>query len=439
MKKRTIAWMLAAGMIMGMLTGCGRKAETVQEPVGEAAEVVDETAEVDATEDVTGTYHYTEQAMDGALVIPWTLTLSSDGTYVLEEENPMAGTIAHTGTYEANGDIVSTSSFDEAPKIIAGFLNEDTSCQWKIDKDAETAEPLLDERAQGQMMPDGKAGGKPEAAEKIAYASQSPSQTLTIHKPEEDGRYPVIILVHGGGFLFGDSEMELIQPVIKKGVENGYAVVSVDYRKSGEAAFPAALSDVKAAVRYVRANAKQYGFDTEDITIWGESAGAYLSLMTALTPDVDALNGDVTDNMEYPSSVRTLVDFYGPVEFAKMDEEYEALGVTGTTYSSGDSFESKFLGQPLDEDLTKTYETYWETYLDLLPKEYTLDAWIQVGDADQKVPYTQSVNFAERLSDVLGAEHVYSEVIAGADHEDAAFYTDENLDAIFAFIKDTQD
>lgn len=56
----------------------------------------------------------------------------------------------------------------------------------------------------------------------------------------------------------------------------GCAVVSVDYRKSGEAPSRAALADVKAAVRFVRANAAEYGFDEDNIAIWGESAGAYL-------------------------------------------------------------------------------------------------------------------------------------------------------------------
>ncbi|MDE6202371.1 MAG: alpha/beta hydrolase, partial [Lachnospiraceae bacterium] len=154
-----------------------------------------------------------------------------------------------------------------------------------------------------------------ESEGNVAYADISESQTCDIYKPEGEGPFPVIVLVHGGGFLFGDQRMELILPVIETGVERGYAVVSVDYRKSAEAVFPAALADVKAAVRFVRANAETYGFDPEHIAVWGESAGAYLSLMTALTPEVEELNGDVAENTDYSSSVAALVDFYGPVEF----------------------------------------------------------------------------------------------------------------------------
>lgn len=228
--------------------------------------------------------------------------------------------------------------------------------------------------------------------------------------------------------------MAIVQPIFAAAVEHGYAVVSVDYRKSGEAAFPAAVADVKAAVRFVKANAGEYGFDPEHVAVWGESAGAYLSLMTALTPEVEALNGDVTDNSEVSSQVTALVDFYGPVEFYTMDEEYKALGVEHDLFASDASFESKFLGQNVGSDKEKTYETYWETYAEELPGDFTLSAWIQAGDADTSVPYTQSENFAERLSEVIGGDHVSFGIIGGADHEDAAFYTEENLSEVFVFL-----
>lgn len=267
----------------------------------------------------------------------------------------------------------------------------------------------------------------------VAYASNSASQICDIYLPEGEGPFPVIVLVHGGGFMFGDAKMPIIQPVIEAGNANDYAVVSVDYRKSAEAVFPAALADVKAAVRFVRANADTYGFDAEHIAVWGESAGAYLSLMTALTPEAEELNGDVTDNAEESSAVTALVDFYGPVEFFKMQEEAEALGNTVNT-DSDSSFESKFLGQAVAADEETTYKTYWESYKAALPEEYSLKAWVQAGDSDQRVPYTQSENFADRLKMVIGEENVSFTILKGADHEDALFYTEENLAEVIAFL-----
>ena len=286
----------------------------------------------------------------------------------------------------------------------------------------------------GTFVPVGGAGASGETAapaetrglKNIAYATTSDAQVCDIYLPEGVEKAPVIVLVHGGGFMFGDQGMDVILPVIDKALEKGYAVVSVDYRKAAEAVFPAALADVKAAVRFVKAHAMDYGWDPEKITVWGESAGAYLSLMTALTPDVAELNGDITDYADIGSDVTALVSFYAPVEFYTLYEE------AGKPDSAASSFESKFLGQDITADKDATYATYWETYANTMPTD--IRAWIQAGDADSRVPHTQSVNFAQRLTGYIGEENVAYSLIAGADHEDDLFYTDENLDAVFAWL-----
>lgn len=381
-----------------------------------------------ADETVAGTYTFVESAMGGQVTVPWTLELREDDTYTLTEENAFMGTQVYEGTYTSEDGVIVTGPFENDPPQ-ATFFESDKSCKWTLEGD--TCIPV---NYDADASAPAGIGAESNADVTQAYASGSEAQICDIYLPEGEGIHPVIVLVHGGGFMFGDQRMELIQPVIETGVEKGYAVVSVDYRKSGEAAFPAALADVKAAVRFVRANAEEYGFDTDNITIWGESAGAYLSLMTALTPEVETLNGDVEDNGEQSSAVRALVDFYGPVEFYTMDAEYAELGIEDTSYSGEDSFESQFLGQAIGEDEEVTYQTYWENYKEELPEDFALKVWIQVGDADSSVPYTQSENFAERLGEVLGEENVNFGIIEGAEHEDAAFYTEDNLAAIFEFL-----
>lgn len=287
--------------------------------------------------------------------------------------------------------------------------------------------------ADGTFVPvGGTASGEAEAITEaggltnVAYASDSSAQVCDIYLPEGIEKAPVIVLVHGGGFMFGDQKMDIIQPIITEALAHGYAVVSVDYRKASEAVFPAALADVKVAVRFVKAHAVNYGWDAEKITVWGESAGAYLSLMTALTPDIAELNGDVADNDTIPGNVQALVSFYAPVEF------YTLYSEAGKPDSAAGSFESKFLGQDIMADKDATYKTYWETYADQIPAN--LKVWIQAGDSDQRVPYTQSEHFAERLADYLPAENIQYSLIPGADHEDSLFYNDENLDAVFAWL-----
>lgn len=267
--------------------------------------------------------------------------------------------------------------------------------------------------------------------ESVAYASNSASQVCDIYYPNEKEDVPVIIVFHGGGFMFGDQGMPVIKPIISAAVQNGYAVVSADYRKSAEAVFPGALSDAKAVVRFVKANADEYGFDTEHIAVWGESAGAYLATMTALTPEVTSLDGDVTDNSEFDSSVTALVSFYAPIEFYTMDEEYQQLGLDGEKHDEG-SFECKFVGiDPLSSDKDKVYTTHWSTYQEQVPQN--LVAWIQAGTGDTRVPYTQSENLAKGLEGTIA--NVEYSTIEGANHEDALFYTEENLNAVIAFLE----
>ena len=424
--KKLLSLLLAACMLLTLAACSGQTADTEpSDTENTVAEPSDTSEATEAPEAKTASYTYTFTGMMGEETAQ--IDLEADGTCrFFLPGNPMI-TDVYAGTYTRDGDTVT----------IAGLANEDPASPYAtpglwdwiadggatvtVDDTAMTFAPAGATEESETQVP-----AETDSLKNVPYASGSSAQVCDIYLPEGVEKAPVIVLVHGGGFLFGDQGMDILTPVIEKASEKGYAVVSVDYRKSAEAVFPAALADVKAAVRFVKAHAMDYGFDPEHIAVWGESAGAYLSLMTALTPGVSALNGDVTDYAEIPSDVQALVSFYAPVEFYTMYDE------AGKPDSAADSFESKFLGQDITADRDKTYTTYWETYADQLPTE--LKAWIQAGDSDQRVPCTQSVNFAERLTAYLGGDNVCFGLIAGADHEDDLFYTDENLDAVFAWL-----
>lgn len=415
--RQTLSWILAAVLLLS-LAACGGAAEqeTAAAPTQATAAAVTEAA-VEAV-----SYTYTFSGMMGEETAQF--DLYSDGTcrFYLPG-NPMI-TDVYAAPYLREGDTVT----------VTGLTNVDASSAYTTpglwDWIVEGNCTITVEDADGTFTPAGavpaQGGGQSEGLKNVAYASMSPAQVCDIYLPEGAEKAPVIVLVHGGGFLFGDQGMTILQPVIQKALEQGYAVVSVDYRKSSEAVFPAALADVKAAVRFVKASGEEYGFDTGHVAVWGESAGAYLSLMTALTPDVPELNGGVTDNEEVGSGVTALVSFYAPVEFYTMYEE------AGKPDSAAGSFESKFLGQDILADKDATYAAYWETYASQIPTD--LRAWIQAGDADARVPYTQSANFAQRLAGYLGEDNVAYSLILGADHEDDMFYTEENLNAVFAWL-----
>lgn len=411
--KKLLSLLLAACILL-LAAGSGA-AEGTQ---GASSEIAD------AAETPFASFSYVFQGMMGEETAQ--IDLYADGTCrFFLPGNPMITDI-YAGAYTREGNALA----------ITGLRNVDASSafqtpglwDWIVDGNLNVT---VDDAA-GTFTPANDASDKTESPKadgnkNVSYASNSDAQVCDIYFPEDAQTAPVIVLVHGGGFAFGDQAMPIIQPVIESALSHGYAVVSVDYRKSSEAVFPAALSDVKAAVRFVKAHAAEYGFDTDHIAVWGESAGAYLSLMTALTPEVSELNGDVTDYGEMSSGVQALVSFYAPVEFYTLYEE------AGKPDSAADSFESKFLGQNILEDRDAAYKTYWETYADRIPED--LYVWIQAGDSDRRVPCTQSANLAQRLADYLPAGNIHYSLIAGADHEDALFYTDENLDAVFAWLE----
>lgn len=413
--KKYISIILVFALALTLFAACGDSQSSA--PAASNTDVAEEPAPG------VGTYSFTEIAMNGALEIPFTVELREDGSFTITEANPMKGDIVYSGdSFDWKENYFTTGAFTAEAMPEAAWFNADGSCVWIV-------------TGEGTVIP--MAYVEPEIIrvteyKDVVYGDNSDAQVLDIYLPEAEGTYPVIVVCHGGGFKFGDQGMSIIKPIFEA-TERGYAVVSVDYRKSMEAPFPAALSDVKAAVRWVRANADIYGFDGENIAIWGESAGAYLALMTALTPEVAELNGDVDENLDQSSAVKALVDFYGPVDFWELDADAAAVGME-PSFSTEGSFESDFVGQAVGADEEFTRKTWWGTYTDSLPADFALKAWIHVGNADHRVPYPQSENFAAELAPVIGEENVSFSIIEGADHEDSLFYTEENLSAIYDYL-----
>jgi acetyl esterase/lipase len=149
----------------------------------------------------------------------------------------------------------------------------------------------------------------------IEYANPDDQHLkLNLARPKDgDGPFPAIICIHGGGFRAGSREG--YNNLILKLAQNGYVAVTISYRLAPKFQFPAAVHDTKAAVRWVRLNAKKYHIDPERIGVTGGSAGGHLVLFLGVTGDVKEFDGDQDPG---PSSkVTCVVDFYGPSDFTK--------------------------------------------------------------------------------------------------------------------------
>lgn len=272
--------------------------------------------------------------------------------------------------------------------------------------------------------------------ENLAYGSVSETQTLNIYHPNDgEGPFPVIVVIHGGGFMMGSATSGDLSPMFE-GVNRGYALASVNYRLSSEATFPAAVNDVRAAVRFLKANAEQYNLDADRMAVWGASAGANLASMVGTTAQVDALNGDTLENLDQSSAVQAVVDWFGPIEFLTMDAQFDALGIEpalGATDREG-SPESRYIGTMISAEPILTNQANPTTYIDTMDPATAPQFFIQHGTADANVPILQSENFANALRSAIGDDKVAYHIIEGAGHGTDEFSTKENLDLIFGFL-----
>jgi acetyl esterase/lipase len=270
----------------------------------------------------------------------------------------------------------------------------------------------------------------------VPYAHRSASQYVDIYLPNEGTQpYPVIIAIHGGAFFMGNSKMRNdIQPMLA-GLKRGYAVVSVNYRMSAEGTFPRAVNDVKAAVRFVRANAAKYHFDPDRIVAWGGSAGGNLVSMLGMTGNTDDLNGDNTENLEYSSRVQAVVDWFGPCDFRKFDEQFAQSTFPEHNSSIGDdSAESWYIGQNVLKDTTFTLRANPMTYISKVSKADCPYFLIEHGGHDTTVPIQQSENFYHALKAKYGSK-IQFHLLPKAGHATPEFGQDDNLKIVFRFLE----
>ena len=154
--------------------------------------------------------------------------------------------------------------------------------------------------------------GRPRVIPDVEYARVDGQRLmLDLHMPARppEGRRspPLVVWVHGGAWRSGSRNDMPLGGL----VERGYAVASVDYRLSTTARFPAQVHDIKAAVRFLRARRRAYGYDAAAVAVAGNSAGAHLAALVGVTNGHPDLEGTVGDNLSERSDVQAVISLYG--------------------------------------------------------------------------------------------------------------------------------
>lgn len=246
----------------------------------------------------------------------------------------------------------------------------------------------------------------PLVARDIEFAeTEDGPLALDLYIPRDRGEAPapVVVWLHGGGWVSGDRRA-VSKPLMHELTDRGYVVAAPSYRLATVAPFPAQIHDVKAAVRFLRANAVALGLDPERIGITGGSSGGHLAALAGTTHGVVALEGDVGGEAlaAYSSEVAAVVSWFGPTDLTDFD-------VDGTGSEIEWMLES-LVGGEISESgqaLRDASPLFWVSG-DAAPMMHVH------GTLDPVVPFEQSV----RMDEALGAAGVESLLrpVEGAGH-----------------------
>lgn len=237
-------------------------------------------------------------------------------------------------------------------------------------------------------------------------------QSLDLYLPAATGRaVPLVVFIHGGGWHSGSKDGCPAQFM----AEHGYTVASINYRLLPDAIFPAQIEDCRAALRFLRAHAAEYGINPDKVAACGGSAGAHLAslLGTAAAADFSTVPAGVLDDASI--RVQCVIDRYGPADFTLGGKVPAKLKLLGSCASETEALAKGRWASPV-------------TYVSSSTPPFR----IEHGDADKSVALEQSHAMLATLQ-AAGVEATLT-VMPGAGHAGAAFFTKENQNAELEFL-----
>lgn len=259
-----------------------------------------------------------------------------------------------------------------------------------------------------------------EVHEDLVYAEAGDTELkLDLYIPDGVDAPPLTVWIHGGAWQFGSKANPPGQFA-----DSGFALASVEFRQSTEAPFPAMIHDIKAAVRYLRANAEQYGYSADRIAISGASSGGHLAALVGVTNGVAELEGDLGEHVGTSSDVQGIVVYFGASNLTSILDQSTPRGLDVRRPAL-----ERLLGG-LPEDVPEVAR--------LASPVFHVDAndpplLLLHGDQDPQMP----INQAHELQGAYKAAGLDAEfdVVHGAGHGGADFYNEEHWQKASAFLR----
>ena len=248
------------------------------------------------------------------------------------------------------------------------------------------------------------------------------SLKLDLYRPKNEAAPKLVVWVHGGAWRGGSRKSMPLSSFL----EHGYAIASVDYRLTPTAPFPAQIHDIKAAIRFLRANSSRFKINTDAIAIAGASAGGHLVALVGTTNGHVQLEGRVGQHLDYGSDVQAIISYYGASNLTSILAQSTPHGL-GVRIPA---LQLLLKGQPED----KVHQARLASPV-FHVDENDPPLLLIHGDQDPQMPINQSHELQGRY---LEAElECQFEVIHGAAHGGKAFYDAERNSIALKFLENS--
>ena len=258
---------------------------------------------------------------------------------------------------------------------------------------------------------------------RVADVVYSDGLKLDLYYPEQiNDKNPLVISIFGGGWISGFKTDKFVPPMIQP-INEGFIVAVPDYTLSLDAPFPQSVIDIKKCIAFLRSHSDLYKIDTNNITLWGESAGAHLALEAGLVENSHF-------DLALDTRVKNIIAMYAPSNPLAINAQAEKLDILDTARSDKDTVFGIYMGKNYDDERQMNLASPIKQINDHMP-----NIILEHGTKDALVPYLQSVEFFNKAKEKYPDSHVTLSIYDGLQHTDPFFFTKEHVHYFMNMLK----